>query len=82
LHIDWAHTYQSVKQHYDNWSRYLKEDGVILIHDVLAYPDETGRFFNELPFHKVIFPYAQGLGVASGNEDLMAKIKQKFFGAS
>src|SRR3990167_6673778 len=45
LHIDWAHTYLSVKQHYDHWIRYLAIDGVVLIHDVLAYPDEVGRFF-------------------------------------
>ncbi|PIS03024.1 MAG: hypothetical protein COT85_03065 [Chlamydiae bacterium CG10_big_fil_rev_8_21_14_0_10_42_34] len=81
LHIDWAHTYQSAKQHYDNWFRYLKDDGIVLVHDVLAYPDETGRFFNELPQHKIIFPYSHGLGVATNSEESIRKIKQKFFGA-
>jgi hypothetical protein len=78
LHIDWSHTYQATKQHFDNWSRYLIDDGVVLIHDVMAYQDQTGKFFNELPMHKIIFPHAQGLGVASKNEKLIAQIKKKF----
>ena len=82
LHIDWAHSYHSAKQHFDNWSRYLNEDGVVIIHDVKAYPTEVGRFFDELPFHKVVFPHAQGLGVASNNEALIQEIKTKFFSAS
>lgn len=80
LHIDWAHTYASVKQHFDNWVPYLKDSGVVLIHDVLSFPDETGRFFQELPFHKVLFPHAQGLGVASQDEGLILEIKKQFFG--
>ncbi len=78
LHIDWAHTYASCKQHYDNWSRYLNEDGVVLVHDVKAYPRETGRFFEELPFPKVHFKHAQGLGIATNRLDLIAAIKNKF----
>lgn len=78
LHIDWAHTYQSVKQHYENWSRFLNKEGVVLIHDIAAYPNETGKFFHELPMHKFTFPYAHGLGVASTNESLIAEIKDRF----
>jgi predicted O-methyltransferase YrrM len=78
LHIDWSHSYVLTKQHYENWSRYLNTDGVVLIHDVVAYPNETGRFFDELPMHKFLFPHAQGLGVASTNEALIAEIKTQF----
>jgi hypothetical protein len=82
LHIDWTHTYQTTKQHFDNWCRYLSSDGVVLIHDVTAYPTETGKFFNELPMYKVIFPHAHGLGVASNNQKLISEIKKKFVLAS
>lgn len=75
LHIDWTHTYHATKQHYDNWCQYLTSDGVVLIHDVMAYPTETGRFFDELKMHKVVFPHAHGLGVASNNEKLIAEIR-------
>lgn len=78
LHIDWAHSYGSAKQHYENWKAYLREDGVILVHDVVAYPEETGRFFNELKMPKFIFPHAQGLGVACQNEEFIEQIKKTF----
>jgi hypothetical protein len=82
LHIDWAHTYQSAKHHYDNWSRYLDVNGVVLIHDITAYPKEVGRFFDELPFPKAVFPHGQGLGIASNNRELIEEIKRKFSLAS
>lgn len=75
LHIDWSHTYQSSRQHYENWSTYLQPKGIVLVHDVLAFPNETGRFFEELPMHKFIFPHAQGLGCASHNEKLIDQIR-------
>lgn len=78
LHIDGVHSYMSTKQHYDNWSRFLSEEGVILIHDVLSFPNETGRFFRELDLFKVIFPHAQGLGVACRNGELIEEIKKRF----
>lgn len=79
LHIDWAHSYVSAKQHFDNWSRYLSPEGVVMIHDIIAYPNEAGRFFHELPMaYKFIFPHAQGMGVASNNEEIIEEIKKKF----
>ena len=38
LHIDWAHSYRSVKFHFDNWQRYLKDHGVLLIPHLLSFP--------------------------------------------
>ncbi|HSX26913.1 MAG TPA: class I SAM-dependent methyltransferase, partial [Chlamydiales bacterium] len=82
LHIDWAHSYVSAKQHYDNWAPYLKSDAVILVHDILSYPEETGRFFRELAgYHKVQFSHAEGLGIATTNLGLVNEIKQRFDGA-
>lgn len=78
LHIDCVHTYSSVKHNYENWGRYLKTESLILIHDVLAFPEETGRFFHELPHHKLIFPGTQGLGVATYNKALIEDIAAKF----
>ncbi len=78
LHIDWAHSYASCKQHYENWSRYLTDDGVVLVHDVTTFPNETGRFFAELPFHKLILPNGHGMGIASNRVDLIEEIKARF----
>lgn len=79
LHIDGAHGYMSAKHHYDNWSRYLNASGVILVHDVAAFPQETGRFFDQLPLYKIRFSHAAGLGVASSNGALIEEIGKTFF---
>lgn len=78
LHIDWAHSYQAARQHYLNWSPYLKPDSIILMHDVVSHPDGAGRAFKELPYPKFIFPHAEGLGVASLNEELLDEIRSHF----
>ncbi len=78
LHIDWAHSYRSAKQHYENWRPFMREEGVVLVHDVVAYPEETGRFFRELPMEKCVFPHAQGLGVACVNREIIEEIRRKF----
>lgn len=82
LHIDWAHSYGQASAHYENWKKFMSPDGVVLVHDVVAFPTETGRFFNELPMHRFIFPHAQGLGVASTNEVLIQQIKKTFCAVS
>lgn len=78
LHIDWAHSYASVKKHFEIWREFLQDDAVIVIHDILAFPDETGKFFQELPMYKFIFPHSQGLGVASQSKEIIEAIRQKF----
>jgi predicted O-methyltransferase YrrM len=75
LHIDGAKTYLDVKIRYEAWQKHLKDDAVVLIHKVLSHPDEVGRFFNELPFHKCLLPHAKGLGVISTNKELIDEIK-------
>jgi hypothetical protein len=77
LHIDYAHTYAAAKQQYNYWSPYLSAKAVILVHDVLAYPNETGRFFEELPFPKMIFTHGQGLGVACSDASLIEEINHR-----
>jgi predicted O-methyltransferase YrrM len=76
FHIDWVHTYRAVKFQYDSWRPHLKEDAILLIHDVLAYPDEVGKFFTQLPDPKCVLKDGKGLGVASSNRDLIEEIRQ------
>lgn len=78
LHIDWAHTYQSVRKQYDIWSPYLKTNGIVLIHNIAAHPQEVGRFFDELSLPKMMFPHAGGLGVVSQDPDLIESIRREW----
>lgn len=73
LHIDCTQSYQEIKIHYENWSQFLKEDGVILIHNIEAYPNEVGRFFRELDTPKLLFPQGKGLGIATKNREIYEK---------
>jgi len=78
LHIDGLHDYQNCKNDCDNWAPLLKENGVILFHDTVSYPDGVGLFFSQLEVPKVNFANSAGLGVASNNSDLIEEIKEKF----
>lgn len=81
LHIDGDHAYESVKNDFETWSKFLSDDAVILFHDTMVdniNGNEYGvkRFFEELDLPKVNFTHTFGLGVASKNKDLINLIEQ------
>ena len=47
---------------------------------MLAYPDEVGRFFTQLPHPKCLIKDGKGLGVVSSDQDLIEEIRQKWCG--
>lgn len=75
LHIDGLHTYEAVKGDYENWSKYVNNNGVILFHDVTAFSDTVGRFFNEInDGYKTFFVHSAGLGIITKNRELFESI--------
>jgi predicted O-methyltransferase YrrM len=78
LHIDGLHTYDAVKNDYETWKKFLKEDSVIIFHDTVSFPDDVGRFFEELDLHKAMFSHSAGLGVASQNPAIIEAIGREF----
>lgn len=64
-HIDGAHDHASVKHDFDTWFPKVREGGVILLHDTESFPNDVGRFFNELPYPKFKFTHSHGLGVVT-----------------
>ena len=80
LHIDGLHTYKAVKNDYETWSKFVKDDGVILFHDTCVEERNFGvkQFFKELDLPKVNFTQSYGLGVVSKNEDLISSIIKVF----
>ncbi len=76
LHIDGDHSYESVKNDYETWSKFLNENGIVLFHDTMVEElngNHYGvkRFFEELDLPKVNFTHTFGLGVASKNKELI-----------
>jgi hypothetical protein len=80
LHIDGFHTYDAVKNDYETWKGFLKEESVVIFHDTEAFPADVGKFFDELEMpYKMKFIHSAGLGIATRNLEIMEKIRVKFF---
>jgi hypothetical protein len=66
LHIDGLHTYEATKQDHEMWQSKLKENGIILFHDVAETTGYgTSAYWNEIcEIHpSVSFAHSFGLGV-------------------
>ena len=78
LHIDGLHTYEAALNDYQQWSKFVPDNGIILMHDTVAFPAGVGRVYNEITLPKLNFPHSAGLGVVSKNEELINQIREKF----
>lgn len=80
LHIDGDHSYEAVKNDFMTWCKFIKDDGVILMHDTCVFQPGFGvnRFFEEIPFPKINFTNSYGLGVVTHREQLLDKINEEF----
>lgn len=77
LHIDGLHTYNAVKNDYEKWSKFLKDDAVLIMHDIILFP-ETMQVFKEIPMYKTFFIHSAGLGVLSKNKNVVELVKETF----
>ena len=78
LHIDGLHTYEAVKNDYEKWSPFVKENGIILLHDTMIENFGVKDFFNEIKLPKTNFKHCNGLGVISKNINLIHEINKNF----
>ena len=76
LHIDGWHEYENVKNDFEKWNKFVKDDGIILFHDTCIFDRNFGvyKFFEELDLPKINFTNSAGLGVVSKNKDLLHEI--------
>jgi beta-1,4-mannosyl-glycoprotein beta-1,4-N-acetylglucosaminyltransferase len=82
LHIDGLHTYEAVKNDFCKWSLKTSHDAVIIMHDVVSYPDTVGRLFNEIEFPKFYFTHSAGLGVVCKSEASLMRLLQELHAAN
>jgi len=80
LHIDGFHTYEAVKNDYDTWSKFVKNDGIILFHDTMVFDIKFGvhKLFSGIKLPKTNFKFCHGLGVVSKDQDLIDEINTEF----
>ena len=77
LHIDSLATYESVRNDFEKWLTYVKDSGVILIHDTIVH-EGVRKYFSEISLPKFELKNSSGLGVISKNEKLIKEIAEKF----
>ena len=75
LHIDGLHYYKNVKEDFENWIKFCNNDSIILFHDTLSFPDDVGKFFNELEGYKYNIEVRYGLGIYTKSKEVFDKIK-------
>jgi glycosyltransferase involved in cell wall biosynthesis len=80
LHIDGSHHYEDIKNDFETWSKFVSDDGIILLHDTCvetAFGREYGvkKFFEEIDLPKFTFTHCYGLGVVCKNPIILDQIK-------
>lgn len=81
LHIDGYHSYEAVYKDFMSWNGFVREDGIILFHDInVANPEfEVINFFRNLSGgHKLYFLQSFGLGIYTKNDALYNLILNTF----
>ena len=80
LHIDGLHTYEAVKNDFEKWSPFVKENGIILMHDTMVDDPKfgVGKFFKEITLPKTNFGHCNGLGIVTKDINLIEEIKKNF----
>jgi predicted O-methyltransferase YrrM len=78
LHIDGLHTYAAITEDWTNWSKFVKPTGVIIMHDVISFPELTSFFNNNVLARKAFFAHSAGLGIAVMDEQLLQDILTEF----
>lgn len=67
IHIDGLHTYAAVKHDFESWLLKVKDDGIILFHDIDVEEDDFGvyKLWEELrkQYKTIEFQHSFGLGV-------------------
>lgn len=66
LHIDGYHTYEAVRHDYTSWYPKLKENSIVLFHDIAVRHGDFGVYhlweeLSEIPHFE--FPHSNGLGI-------------------
>lgn len=77
LHIDGLHTHEAVSEDWCNWTPFLSNSGVVIMHDIASF-EGVRQFYNEITWPKVYFSHSAGLGIATKDISMLAKILQRF----
>ena len=77
LHIDGYHTYEACNSDLAIWSPFVKDDGVILMHDTESF-EGVARVYQQSSWNKINFTHSFGLGVLSKSPHIISKIRSEY----
>jgi len=81
LHIDGLHTYEAVRHDFETWIPKVKDDGIILLHDIKVGESNFGvyKLWNELKerYSTIEFYQSFGLGVLFLDKNFGKEFKKK-----
>jgi hypothetical protein len=78
LHIDGLHTYEAIHDDFAIWSKFVREGGLILLHDTCVEHFGVRKLFDEIDLPKLNFKNSHGLGVISADKNLIREISIRF----
>ena len=77
LFIDGSHDYESVKQDFETWSKFVRPQGVILMHDTEIINFGVGKYYDEIHgYLKLEFNHSCGLGILCRSYELHEQMKK------
>jgi hypothetical protein len=76
LHIDGLHTFDAISNDFETWSPLVSENGIIIMHDVYAFPDTVGKYFKDITLPKTLITNSAGLGIVCRNENIIKEINK------
>lgn len=76
LFIDGSHDYESVKRDFENWSQFVKPNGIILMHDIDVPNFCVRKYYEQITgYMKLEFNHSYGLGILTRDIELHRRIK-------
>lgn len=78
LHIDGLHTYEAVKHDFECWLPKVRDDGIILMHDIHEHQEGFGvdKLWEEIKqkYKTLEFEHSHGLGIVFKNWDKYSEL--------
>lgn len=76
IHLDGLHTIGAITQDFEDYFPKLTDNGIMLFHDVISFPDTVGKFFFGLPYPKTHLSNSAGLGILCRNQSIIDEINK------
>lgn len=77
LHIDGDHSYESVSNDFNTWSKFCHDKSLIMFHDIeLFFSGTVGKFFDEQEgWYKIRHTGSFGLGILTKSKEMYDEIE-------